>query len=101
MTEEEKEKYRGGLIVACKKYCHIDYDDDIEILELMLDTTMEEMMELIPNFDRNNLTSRQKLLAFISVKELYDNRDKYEKDTKALTSAVSSMLLKEMYGGTR
>lgn len=73
--------------------------DDIEILELMLDTTLDEMTELIPNFDRNNLTSRQKLLAFMSVKELYDNRDKYRSDTKTLSAAVSSMLLKEIYGG--
>lgn len=72
----------------------------IEILELMLDTTLDEMTELIPNFDRNNLTSRQKLLAFMSVKELYDNRDKYRSDTKTLSAAVSSMLLKEIYGGT-
>ena len=90
MTDEEKEKYRGGLIATCKTYCHIDYDDDIEILELMLDTTLDEMTELIPNFDRNNLTSRQ---------ELYDNRDKYRSDTKTLSAAVSSMLLKEIYGG--
>lgn len=82
-----------------RRYCHIDYDDDIEILELMLDTTLDEMTELIPNFDRNNLTSRQKLLAFMSVKELYDNRDKYRSDTKTLSAAVSSMLLKEIYGG--
>ena len=99
MTDEEKEKYRGGLIATCKTYCHIDYDDDIEILELMLDTTMDEMTQLIPNFDRKNLTSRQKLLAFMSVKELYDNRDKYRSDTKTLSAAVSSMLLKEIYGG--
>ena len=81
MTDEEKEKYRGGLIATCKTYCHIDYDDDIEILELMLDTTLDEMTELIPNFDR-------------------DNRDKYRSDTKTLSAAVSSMLLKEIYGGT-
>lgn len=42
MTDEEKEKYRGGLIATCKTYCHIDYDDDIEILELMFDTTLDE-----------------------------------------------------------
>lgn len=99
MTDEEKKKYRDGLITTCKIYCHIDYDDDMEILELMYDTTMEEMTELIPNFDQYSLTSRQKLLAFMSVKELYDNRDKYRHDTKLLTSAVSSMLLKEIYGG--
>lgn len=99
MTDEEKKKYRDGLIATCKIYCHIDYDDDMEILELMYDTTMEEMTELIPNFDQYSLTSRQKLLAFMSVKELYDNRDKYRNDTKLLTSAVSSILLKEIYGG--
>ena len=99
MTDEEKEEYRDGLIATCKVYCHIDYDDDMEILELMFDVTMQEMTELIPNFDQYNLTSRQKLLAFISVKELYDNRDKYRSDTKLLASAVSSMLLKEIYGG--
>ena len=99
MTDEEKEKYRDGLIATCKVYCHIDYDDDMEILELMFDVTMQEMTELIPNFDQYSLTSRQKLLAFISVKELYDNRDKYRSDTKLLASAASSMLLKEIYGG--
>ena len=99
LTDEEKEKYRDGLIAACKVYCHIDYDDDMEILELMFDVTMQEMTELIPNFDQYSLTSRQKLLAFISVKELYDNRDKYRSDTKLLASAASSMLLKEIYGG--
>ena len=52
MTDEEKEKYRDGLIATCKVYCHIDYDDDMEILELMFDVTMQEMTELIPNFDQ-------------------------------------------------
>lgn len=99
MTDEEKEKYRDGLIATCKVYCRIDYDDDMKILELMFDVTMQEMTELIPNFDQYSLTSRQKLLAFISVKELYDNRDKYRSDTKLLASAASSMLLKEIYGG--
>ena len=99
MTDEEKKEYRDKLVEDCMKYNHIDYDDDMEILELMFDVTMQEMTELIPNFDRNNLTSRQKLLAFMSVKELYDNRDKYRSDTKTLSAAVSSMLLKEIYGG--
>lgn len=52
MTDEEKEKYRGGLIATCKTYCHIDYDDDIEILELMLDTTLDEMTELFRILNR-------------------------------------------------
>lgn len=99
MTDEEKKEYRQNLIDTCKVYCHIDYDDDIEILELMFDSTIDGMTELIPNFDRYTMTSRQKLLAFITTKELYDNREKYQKDKKELTNAVSSMLLQEIYGG--
>lgn len=99
MTDEEKEKYRAEIIELCKAYCHIDYDDDAEIVELMFDTTIEEMENLIPSFDRYAMTSRQKLLTCTSVKELYDNREKYQKETRTLTNAVSSMLLKEIYKG--
>lgn len=99
MTDVEKKEYRQKLIDFCKTYARIDYDDDIEIVELMVDTVLEEMTELIPNFDQYAMSSRQKLLVCASVKELYDNREKYQKDTKALTNAVSSMLLKEKYGG--
>lgn len=98
MTGEEKKEYKEELLQQCKKYCHIDYDDDMDILELMFDTTTEEMEELIPEFDAYNMTSRQKLLMFVSVKSLYDNRDKYT-ETHQLSNAVSSMLLKEIYGG--
>lgn len=97
MTDEEKKKYREKLLTICNNYCHIDYDDDSDIVELMFDVTLEEMTELIKNFDPFNMTNRQKLLAFVAVKELYDNREKYQKDKKNLSNAVSSMLLKEMY----
>ena len=100
MTDEEKEKYRDGLIATCKIYCHIDYDDDMEILELMFDVTMQEMTELIPNFDPYNLSARQRLLVYSFVKELYDHREKYQNGTQQLTNAVSTMLLNEKYGGS-
>ena len=57
MTDEEKEKYRGGLIATCKIYCHIDYDDDIEILELMLDTTLDEMTELVQMVNKKEVSA--------------------------------------------
>ena len=98
MTVEERKQYKAELLEQCKKYRHIDYEDDIDILELMLDTTLEEMEELIPKFDAYNMTSRQRLIALVSVKNLYDNREKYG-ESKQLSSAVSSMLLKEIYGG--
>lgn len=101
MTDEEKKEYREKLIADCKIYNHIDYDDDEGIIELMVDTTFEELSELIPNFDPYNMTSRQRLLTLTFVKELYDNREKYQKDTKSVTNAVASMLLKETYGGLR
>lgn len=99
MTDKEKKKYRAKMIELCKTYCHIDYDDDAEIVELMYDTTIEEMEHLISSFDRYAMTSRQKLLVLSSVKELYDNREKYQKEARTLTNAVSSMLLKEIYKG--
>lgn len=100
MTDEEKKEYKAKLLESCKKYSHIDYDDDDEdILPLMIDATLESMSELIPNFDSENLPSRQYLLLLVSVKDLYDNREKFSKDTRVMQHAVSSMLLKEMYGG--
>ena len=98
MTVEEKKKYKSEQVEQCKTYCHIDYDDDIAILELMIDTATEEMVDLIPGFDLYAMTSRQRLIVLITVKNLYDNREKYT-ETKQLSNAVSSMLLKEMYGG--
>lgn len=101
MTDEEKKQFREKLIAECKTYNHIDYDDDADILEIMLDATFEELSDLIPNFDQYNMTSRQRLLTLCFVKELYDNREKYQKDSKSVTNAVSSMLLKEIHGGSR
>ena len=59
MTDEEKKEYRAEMIELCKKYCHIDYDDDAEIVELMFDTTMEGMEELIPSFTVRNIRKRR------------------------------------------
>lgn len=99
MTDEEKEQARKKLLEECKKYNHIDYEDDEDIIELMIDVVFEEMEELIPGFDSENMSARQRLLVLISVKDLYDNREKYGKDEKKMQNAVSSMLLKEIYGG--
>lgn len=99
MTDKERQEYRVKMIELCKMYCHIDYDDDAEIVELMFDTAIGEMEHLIPSFDRHAMTSRQKLLVCSYVKELYDSREKYQKEDRTLTNAVSSMLLKEIYKG--
>lgn len=101
MADEICEESRKQLLCECKKYNHIDYDDDEDIIELMIDVVLEEMEELIPRFDSEQLSSRQRLLVLVSVKDLYDNREKYGKDEKRMQSAVSSMLLKEKYGGKR
>lgn len=99
MTGERAEDYKGKLLEQCKLYSHIDYEDDEEIIILMIDVVLEELKSLIPNFDAQSMTSRQRLLTLISVKELYDNREKYQKDDVKIRNAVSSMLLKEVYGG--
>ena len=100
MTEEEKKAYRSEMIQKCKTYCHIDYDDDADIIEIIFDATIEELTDLIPEINVYALTNRQKLLVFTTVKELYDHRDKHG-DGKALAPAISTLLLNEIYGGLR
>ncbi len=94
----KKEKYRDGLIATCKVYCHIDYDDDMEILELMFDVTMQEMTGTDSEFLRVQPHKPSKAACIYIREYSYDNRDKYRSDTKLLASAASSMLLKEIYG---
>lgn len=82
-----------------KQYCRIDYYDDDEIIELLRDTVFEELADLIPDFDKEQMTNRQKLLALVFIKDLYDNRDKYQKsDKETMRQSVRSLLLKEMLG---
>lgn len=91
-------EYRKELIEDSKLYARIDYEDDDKIIELIVEVALQELDDLISGFDQENLTPRQRLLVMVSVKELYDNREKY-KDVKTMSKAASSMLLKEMYGG--
>lgn len=80
-----------------KQYIRVDYTDDDSLIELMIDAVTDEMQELIPKFDPENPTNRQKLLIFSYVKELYDKRDRMSGDTtERLRYVVQSMLLKEM-----
>lgn len=80
-----------------KQYMRVDYDDDDEIITLLYDAVLDELNDLIPDFNREKPTSRQKVLILTSVKELYDNREKRTDKPEQLRAAVSSMLLKEMY----
>lgn len=94
MKEETKEK----LLKLSKSYARIDYtDDDEELLPLMIEATAQTMGELIPGFDVDETTPRQQLLVIMTVKHLYDNREKYGASQDKLRGAASSMLLSEMY----
>lgn len=99
MTDEEKQKYLNNFVEQTKKYCRIDYDDDEDILKMMVEAVLEKLSELIPNFNPYVMTSRQKILTMKFVKEQYDNPDAYNQSDKKLSNATSSMLLSEMYGG--
>lgn len=83
-------------IELVKQYMRVDYDDDDEIIELLLNTVLDEMTEQIPGFNRDNPTNRQRVLIMTSVKELYDNRDKRADKPELLRTAISSMLIKEI-----
>lgn len=86
-----------------KQYIRVDYTDDDSLIKLMIDAVVDEMQELIPKFDPENPTNRQKLLICSYAKELYDKRDrtynngKVSSDsTERIRYTVQSMLLKEM-----
>lgn len=99
MTDEGKKKYMDVFVSQTKKYCQIDYDDDEDIIQIIIDAVFEKLGELIPDFSPYEMTSRQKLTAMMFVKDRYDNRDAYQGNDKKLSNAASSMLLSEMYGG--
>lgn len=89
----------AALVAQTKKYCRIDYDDDDDIIETMIETVFEKLGELIPGFSPYAMTSRQRLLTMVFVKDQYDHTDAYNEADKRLSNAVSSMLLSEMYKG--
>lgn len=80
-----------------KNFIRVDYDDDDEIIELMYNATLQEMGELIEDFNAEEPTYRQQILILTSVKELYDDRTKRTAKPEQLRAAISSMLLKEIY----
>ena len=83
-----------------KSYLRVDYADDDELIQLMIDATAATLGELIPGYNAAAPTARQDLLLLMSVKDLYDHREKYQNGTQQLTNAVSTMLLNEKYGGS-
>lgn len=80
-----------------KNFIRVDYDDDDEIIKLMYNATLQEMAELIPDFNAEQPTYRQQILILTSIKELYDDRTKRTAKPEQLRAAISSMLLKEIY----
>lgn len=78
-----------------KEYCRIDYDDDDKVIKMIYDAVLEEMTDLIKDFNPEELTNRQKLLVCVYVKEAYDNRDRTTPIDDKVRFAVQSMMLKE------
>lgn len=87
------------LLNLAKQYAHVDFDDDDEVLGLMVDATVQTMAERIAGLDSDAMTSRQKLLLCITVKDIYDNKVKYGTQQDMLRAAAASMMLSEVYEG--
>lgn len=85
------------LTAQAKKYARIDYVDDDDLVEIMVEAAVESMAEVIPAFDADSMTGRQKIILYKSVKNLYDDRDKFGKEKQELKIAAASMLLSEIY----
>lgn len=93
-------------IETVKNYLRVDYDDDDELILLMLDAVLDEMSELIKDFNRDAPTNRQKLLILAYVKELYDSRGKITTSNVAASNGqermryvVQSLMMKELLRG--
>ena len=43
MTEQEKKEYLDKLTAKTKKYCRIDYDDDEDIIQIMIEAVFEKL----------------------------------------------------------
>lgn len=93
MTAETLEK----VLPQVKKYARVDYTDDDDLVQIMIEAAVESMAEVIPNFDADGMTGRQLIVLFASVKNLYDDREKYGKSKQEMKRACSSMLLSEIY----
>lgn len=79
-----------------KQYIRVDYDDDDSLILLIYGAVIDEMKELIDDFDEENITNRQKLLILSYIKEIYDNRDRTVSKPDNIRYTVQSLLLKEM-----
>lgn len=78
------------------------YDSvDDKYIELIKNAVLDEFKELIPKFNRENMTSRQKLLLLFYIQEFYDNRSLYANNRKKMRSSISGMILNEKYRGDK
>ena len=87
----------AALLTPVKKYARIDYTDDDDLVQTMVEAAVESLADVIPSFDADKMTGRQKIILFVTVKDLYDNREKYGKEKQQLKIAAASMLLSEIY----
>lgn len=83
-------------IEQVKAYIRVDYEDDDTLIQLLMDAVIDEMQELIPKFDPEKPTNRQKVLICAYVKELYDERGSMTESKGKIRYAVQSLMLKEM-----
>ena len=99
---EDSQKKMLKALAAAGHYCTVCYGAE----EAMHDAVIDEMKELIPSFDPEKPTNRQKILICSYVKELYDHRDRMYNNgkitsdsTERIRYAIQSMMLKETLRG--
>lgn len=86
-----------ALTAQAKKYARIDYEDDDDLVAIMVEAVAESMTDVIPTFNADSMTGRQKIILYKSVKHLYDDRDQFGTEKQEVKVAAASMLLSEIY----
>lgn len=94
--QQRLERGKDMDIEQVKAYIRVDYEDDDALIQLLMDAVTDEMKELIPKFDPESPTNRQKVLICAYVKELYDERGNTTASQEKIRYAVQSLMLKEM-----
>lgn len=98
LTSDQKREIKEKFIEDFREYGRIDYDDDAETLEIIVDAAAEELADMIPEYDFYSMSQRQRLLTMMKTLSMYDERRTHSESAKVPLSNYASLMLKEMYG---
>ncbi len=96
MPENNEGKYPVSLETV-KNYLRVDFPDDDVLIELMIDTAKQYIVDGIGAFEPENPKHNMILLAVVA--HLYENRMLQGQSAGKITRIINSMMLQERLDG--